>query len=177
VYLWNFIDNCGLVNIIAEKHGPDVPKTHIRGSKQIDFACLTPRLTEFVIHCGLLDFDMLCKSNHLGIFLDIATKGCFGTPPEHLPPSQCRKLKLNDPRISDAYRCALRKQFEQHNVYRRVKGISTLSEYEAKCEGLYRDIGRAMEHVQNVCSTRKLHTTTWSKISGRVTHDIRYWDV
>jgi hypothetical protein len=71
--LRTFMENCGLMNIIAEKHGTDVPKIHIRGSKQIDFACLKPRLVEFVINCGLLDFDTLCKSDHSGIFLDLAT--------------------------------------------------------------------------------------------------------
>jgi hypothetical protein len=34
-----------------------------------------------------------------------------------------------------------------------------------------------MDHAQNVCSTRKLHTTTWSKSIGRDTHAIRYWDI
>jgi hypothetical protein len=134
-----------------------------------------------VINCGLLDFDTLCHSDHRGIFLDPAIKGVFGTPPEHLPPAQFRKLKQDDPRISDAYRCALHKQFEQHNVYRKVKKISIRSEsaecniaYKAKYEGVDREIGRAMEHAQNVCSTRKLHTATWSKSIWRATHAIRY---
>jgi hypothetical protein len=79
---------------------------------------------------------------------------------------------------------ALHKQFEQHNVYCRVNDISTRSESaewnsgdEAKYEGLDRYIGRAMEHAQKVCTTRKLHTTAWSKSIGRSTHAIRYWDV
>jgi hypothetical protein len=33
-----FMDSCELVNIIAENHGPDVPKNHNGRSKQIDFA-------------------------------------------------------------------------------------------------------------------------------------------
>jgi hypothetical protein len=84
--LRTLMENCGLVNIIAEKHGRGVPKTHIRGSKQIDFVCLMPRLAGFVVNCGLLEFDKLYKSDHRGIFIDIATKGVLGTPPEHLPP-------------------------------------------------------------------------------------------
>jgi hypothetical protein len=78
----------------------------------------------------------------------------------------------------------LHKKFEQHHVYRRVKDISTQSEStewniadEAKYEGLDRDIGRAMEHAQNMCSTMKLHTTDCSTLIGRATHDIRYRDV
>jgi hypothetical protein len=108
----------------------------------------------------------------------------LGTPSEHPPHAQFRKLKLDHRGISDAYRCALHKQFEHHNVYRRLKEISPRGESaewniveEAKYEGVERDIGRAMEHAQNACSTRKLHTTDWSKSNGRATLAIRYWDV
>jgi hypothetical protein len=160
------MQNFGMVNIISEKHGPDVPKTHIRGSKQIEVACLMPRLTEFVKNCGLLDFDTLCCSDNRGFYLDLAIEGVFWySTRTSTPPAQFCKLKLDDPRISDAYRCALHKQFEQHNVYRKVKEIGIRSEStewkiaeEAKYEGVDRDIGRAMEHAHHVCSTRKLHT-------------------
>jgi hypothetical protein len=101
-----------------------------------------------VKNCGVLDFDTLCRSDHRGIFLDLAIEGFFGTPPEHLPPAQFCKLKLDDPRISDAYRCTLHKQFEQHNVYRKAKDISNQSESaewsiadEAKYEGVDREMG------------------------------------
>jgi hypothetical protein len=181
-YLRTFMENYGLVNIIAEMHGLDLPKTHIRGSKQIDSALFTPRLAEFVKYCGLLDIDTLCRSDHRRNFLDLAIKGVFCMPPEHLPLAQFCKLRLDDPRISDAYRCALHKQFEQHNVYRKVKKISIRSESaewkitdEAKYEGVERYIGSAMDHAQSVCSTSKLHTTAWSKSIGRATHDIGYW--
>jgi hypothetical protein len=40
-----------------------------------------------------------------------------------------------------------------------------------------RDIGRAMDHAHNVCSTRKLHTTSLSKSIGIATHAIHYWDI
>jgi hypothetical protein len=104
------------------------------------------------------------------IFFGLAIEGAFGTPPDHLSPAQFYNLKLDDPRISDAYRCTLHKQFEQHNVYQKVKETNTQSESaewniadEAKYERMDRDIGRAMEHAQKVCSTRKLHTAAWSK--------------
>jgi hypothetical protein len=46
------------------------------------------------------------------LFLDLSIKGVFGTPPEHLSPAQFHKIKLDNDRISDKYRCALHKQFE-----------------------------------------------------------------
>jgi hypothetical protein len=119
--LRTFMEDCGLENIIATKHGLDVPKTHSRGSIQIDFALTTPRLREFVKDCGLLVSETLCNSDHRGIFMYLAIEGVFGAPPEHLRPAHYRKLKLDNPRISDAYRCALHKKFEQHNVDSKVK--------------------------------------------------------
>jgi hypothetical protein len=134
------------------------------------------RLTDFVKKCGLLDFDTLCRSYPRGFFLDLVIEGFLGTPPEHLPPAQFSKLKLDDPRISDAYKCALHKQFEQHNAYQSESAEWNIAD-EAKYEGVDRVIGSAMEYAQKVCSARKLHTTNWSKTIGRATHSSRYWDI
>jgi hypothetical protein len=43
-----FMENCDFENILATIHGPDFPKTHNRGSKQIDVALVTPDLPEHV---------------------------------------------------------------------------------------------------------------------------------
>jgi hypothetical protein len=39
-----YTHNCGLSNILSERHpesGTDIPNTHLRGSKQIDFVLMT----------------------------------------------------------------------------------------------------------------------------------------
>jgi hypothetical protein len=98
-------------NILATIYGPDVPKTHIRGLKQNDFVLTTPGLRQHIKEVGMLDFEALCKSDHMGIFLDPDIQGVFGTSPERLVPPQFRKLKSNDARISESYRRALHGQF------------------------------------------------------------------
>jgi hypothetical protein len=96
-----------------------VPNTHARGSVQIDFPLITDGLEEHVLDVGLLDRHVL-QSDHSGMFVDLQIEGIFGQHPEKLAPHQFRNLKL----ISDKYRKILHKQFEHHNVYRRVKEIS-----------------------------------------------------
>jgi hypothetical protein len=39
--LCNFMANCGLTNALTDVHSEQVPNTHVRGSKQIDFALVT----------------------------------------------------------------------------------------------------------------------------------------
>jgi hypothetical protein len=58
------------------------------------------------------------------MFVDLRIEGIFSQHPDKLAPHQFSNLKLDDPRISNKYRKILHKQFENHNVYCRVKEIS-----------------------------------------------------
>jgi hypothetical protein len=99
-----------------------VPNTHARGSTQIDFHLIISGLDEHVTDVALLDRSIL-QSDHSGMFVDLRIEGIFGQHPDKLAPHQFCNLKLDDPRISDKYRKILHKQFENHNVYSRVKDI------------------------------------------------------
>jgi hypothetical protein len=56
--------------------------------------------------------------------VDLRIEGIFCQHPDKLAPHQFHNLKLDDPIISDKYRNILHKQFENYNVYLRVKDIS-----------------------------------------------------
>jgi hypothetical protein len=48
-----YTQNCGLSNILSERHaksGAEIPNTHLRGSKQIDFVLTTPSIHLFTIY-------------------------------------------------------------------------------------------------------------------------------
>jgi hypothetical protein len=50
--------NCGLSNILSERYsksGADIPNTHLRGSKQIDFVLTTSGIAPFIQSIGLLN--------------------------------------------------------------------------------------------------------------------------
>jgi hypothetical protein len=142
--------NCGLTNALTDIHSEQVLNTHVRGSKQIDFALVTDGIRPCVKAAGLLDESIL-KSNHRSIFLDLDLLLLFGTSLERLERPQLRNLKLDEPRISDSYRKLLHKQFECHNIYDRVQKISERgkandwSNEDERCyEIFYRDITAAM---------------------------------
>jgi predicted transcriptional regulator len=76
------------------------------------------------------------------------------TTPDKLAPHQFLNLKIDYPQISDIYRKILHKQFECHNVSRRVKKISAKGKYaswnledEVKYETLDDDISESMKHA------------------------------
>jgi hypothetical protein len=129
---------------------------------------------------GLLDNSIL-RSDHRGMFLDLNSR-LFGKSPEKVIPQQSRTLKLDDPRLSDAYRRILHKKFEEHNVCGRVQAIvgrGKTSEWtltdEQDYEKLDLDLSQVMEHASRMCSLRKKHNTPWANSLGTATHAIRYW--
>jgi hypothetical protein len=121
--LRSFMANCGLTSALTDVHSEQVPNTHARGSKQIDFALVTDGIRPCIKSVGLLDESIL-KSDHRAIFLDLDLLLLFCVSLERLERPQFRKLKFDDPRISDSYRKLLHKQFECHNIYDRAQKIS-----------------------------------------------------
>jgi hypothetical protein len=183
VYLQSFIMNCGLIDVLSRMYEGVVPNTHARGSVQIDFPLITAGLDEHVLDVRLLDRSVL-QSDHSGMFIDLRIEGIFGQHPYKIAPHQFRNLELDEPRISNKYRKILHKQFQHHNVYRRVKKISVRGKDETWnlmdetiYKKLYEDISEAMKHAEWMCNLHKAHATPWVKSLGQATHTIRYWDV
>jgi hypothetical protein len=173
--------NCGLTNELTDVHSEQVPNTHVRGSKKIDFALVTDGIRPCIKAVGLLDESIL-KSDHRAIFLDLDLLLLFGVSLERLERPQFRNLKLDDPRISDRYRKLLHKKFECHNIYDRVQKISERgnaddwSNEDERCyEILDRDITAAMLRAVEMCTIRKQHDTPWAPSLNKATHAIRYW--
>jgi hypothetical protein len=64
--LCTFMVNCRLTNALTDVHSEQVPNTHVRGSKQIDFALVTDGIRPCIKAIDLLDESVL-KSNHSNI--------------------------------------------------------------------------------------------------------------
>jgi hypothetical protein len=182
-----YTQNCGLSNILSESHaesGADIPNTHLRGSKQIDFVLNTAGIAPFIQSIDLLDFDVIFRTDHRTFFIDINMDGFFGSATETLPAQRLRQLQLEDPRVATEYRKILHQQFVHHSVFRRIKEQSESRKsgewnmvQEYKYEALDRDITRAMLHAESVCLLKHKHNTPWSPAIGRATSSIRYWDL
>jgi hypothetical protein len=87
-----------------------------------------------VVDVGLLDRSIL-QSDDSGMFVDLRIEGIFGQHLDKLALHQFRNLKLGNPRISDKYRKTLHKQFENHNVYRRVKDFGKMQRRDLESYG------------------------------------------
>jgi hypothetical protein len=77
--------NCGLTNALTDVHSEQVPNTHVRVSKQIDFALVTDRIRPCIKAVGLLDESIL-KSDQRSIFPDLDILLLFGVSLERLEP-------------------------------------------------------------------------------------------
>jgi hypothetical protein len=156
--LATYIQNCGLSNILAERHsesGAEIPNTHLRRSKQIDFVLATHGIALYKQSIGLLDFDVIFRTAHRTFFIDIDMQGLFVSTTESLPAQRFRQLQLEEPRVATEYRRILNQQFIHHNVFRRIKEQSESSKYgewnmvqDSKYEALDRDITRAMLYTE-----------------------------
>jgi hypothetical protein len=126
--------------------------------------------------------ELILKSDHRSIFLDLDLLLLFGVSLERLERPQFRNLKLDDPRIPYSYRKLIHKQFECHNIYDIVHKISErgkaddwLNEDERCYEILERDITAAMLRVAYICTIRKQHDAPWAPSFSKATHVIWYW--
>jgi hypothetical protein len=124
--LHSFMGNYDLRNAFREFHGGVVPNCD---SKQIDFVLTTGRITYSIKATGLIDCSVI-NSDHHALFIDLYIQEILGPSPEKLAQPQYRNLKLDDPRILEEYCKILHKQFECHNIYRRVKEISVKGKHD-----------------------------------------------
>jgi hypothetical protein len=89
-----YTQDCGLSNILSERHteaGTDIPNTHLRGSKQIEFVLTTASIAPFIHSIGLLEFEVIFRTDHRTLFIDIDMDGFFGSITETLPAQQLRQ--------------------------------------------------------------------------------------
>jgi hypothetical protein len=157
---------------------------HLRGSKQIDFVLATLGIALFIYTIGLLDFDVIFRTDHRTFFIDINMVIFFGSRRESLPAQRFRHLQLEDLRFATEYRRILHQQFIHHNVFFWIKeqtessksGVWTMVQY-SNYEALDRDITRAMLHAESVCLLKHKHATLWSPEIGHTTITLRYWDL
>jgi hypothetical protein len=117
----------------------------------------TAGIAPFLQSIGLLDFDVIFRTDHRTFFIDINMDGFFGSETETLPAQRLRQLQLEDPRVATEYRKVLHQQFIHHSVFCRIKEQSESSKsgewnmaQESKYEALDRDITRAMLHAESV---------------------------
>jgi hypothetical protein len=119
VYIASMVDSCELVNIHKHTH-TNTSQTQSSGSTQIDFIFVSAPAAEYIDHCGILDNNTIFSSDDIPLFIDIDILCILGYTGHEKIRALERNLKLNGPRLIDAYQATLIQQLLNKNMRPRV---------------------------------------------------------
>lgn len=129
-----------LVNLMPNRHSSTLPATYARGTKCIDYALASPRLSHALVHAGYEPFNARLSSDHRGYFIDFDTVLMFGRPTQDLASPGKRKLKATNLIQVTAY---INKKYEllnAHNAFERVERLSYIGDRHQYAERLDNDV-------------------------------------
>jgi hypothetical protein len=149
-------ESCNLVNIHKLEH-VNTPPTQSSGSTQIDFIFVSAAAIEIIERCDILDYNTVFSSDHRPFYTDNDMHHLLGFPVQGTLRALPHDLKLNDPRLIDAYQATLIPQLINHNVGLRVDALYAVdpsiwdTHYETRFNAADRDVERAMKCAANNC--------------------------
>lgn len=179
--LKDLIQKYGLHDVLGHYHDTDTEvATYKRGSKRIDYFLATGPLTEAVIRSGMLPFDELYSSDHRGMFLDIDVDAFLGGDPPSLMSRALRGVNSQSPKQSRTYVATLHEQLSQHNLFDRVKKLSTATnehgltdQLKVKWETVDRDLTDACRYAEK--KSGNSDRPPWSPKLHNAHLEVLYW--
>jgi hypothetical protein len=135
---------------------------------------------DYIVRVGFLDSSIL-GSDHKGLFADLNTAGITGEGKEGKKKPQLRNQRHNEPIVSASYQKILHKQFEHHNVYRRLKKLQEEANEknwnivnEQRYERIDKDTTAAMHHAEKTLQATEATFDTVGKLcwTGNECHNI-----
>jgi hypothetical protein len=141
--------NHQLVDILFQRN-PDLqePNTFIRGSTRIDYALISPELTDAVSACGYESFHQRIKSDHRGFFLDFNTSILFGNSTPSLAPMSLYDFSSKNPSNNTAYIQAKYDHLQEQQFFRHLEDLEASPQGDHdKAERLDGMLRQASEHA------------------------------
>ena len=138
-----------LVDILFQRnsHLPE-PNTFARGTTRIDYALISPELTDAVISCGYEPFHKRIRSDHRGFFLDFNTNLLFGNKTPNLAPMAFRDFTAKNPANNTVYIKAKYAHLQQQNFFHHLAELEALPNGDhGKAERLDSILQQASEHA------------------------------
>jgi hypothetical protein len=138
-----------LVDVLYQRnsHLPE-PNTYARGSTRIDYALISPELTEAVTECGYEPFHKRIKSDHRGFFIDFNTELLFGNTTPTLAPMALREFTSKNPANNSVYIQAKYAHLQEQQFFRHLAELQALPQGDnAKAERLDSMLCQASEHA------------------------------
>ncbi len=149
-----FLNECGMRDIVLERHGNEAPRTHKRGSHPIDAIFATHSVQ--CVRAGYAGFDggvQAKRSDHRCLWFDVTINSIFGheMPPTNKP--QARRLKCNDPRVVKCFNQYYFEFLRKHKLHERAFALEA-----ALCYPLRSRLQREAEKLV----TKKMEGILWA---------------
>jgi hypothetical protein len=151
-----------LIDILFQRNSHlQEPHTHACGSTCIDYALISPKLTNTVTSCGYELFHQRIKSDHCGFFLDFDTVLLFGNVTPFLAPMAFQDFSSKNPANNTACISAKYAQLQEQQFFRHLAELQALPQgNHVKAECLDAILRQANEHVSK--QLKCFHTPWWS---------------
>ena len=151
-----------LVDIMFQRrpHCPE-PNTYARGSTRIDYALISPELTDSVTASGYEPFHKRIKSDHRGFFIDFDTARLFGNDTPTLAPMALRDFTSKNPTNNTTYIKAKHAHLQQQQFFRSLAELQALPHGDhKKAEKLDKMLKQASEHASK--KLKRFQPSWWS---------------
>ena len=123
-------DKFNLQEVMAQVHEEDLPSTYTRGHKCIDYVFVSSSITDSVERAGYLAYGEFLSSDHRGLFIDLHTDSLFGFDTPKMAKHTQRDIRSTNPTHVSKYIQAKHKYLCDHNVFERIKVLSTSSFFD-----------------------------------------------
>jgi hypothetical protein len=120
------IKETGLVDLMEHQLGTNLPETYIRGTKRVDHAYGSKRLTGTIERAGYLAYNDGITTDRHGYFLDFNRNALFG-PDQTLDTREGRLLTTNNKRGAAQYRKAASRAIISNQILHRLHDMETVA--------------------------------------------------
>ena len=86
----------GLIDLMAKHNASTPPATFARGAKRLDYALVSPSVSDALVAAGYEAFDSRIPSDHRGYFFDFNTAKLFGSETQELETRTRRILQTSN---------------------------------------------------------------------------------
>jgi hypothetical protein len=142
----DFFRAAGMKEAILDRHQElSPPATHNRNQSRqpIDGIWVTPGLT--AVAAGYEAFGKGCPSDHRALWADFTYEDAYGYSPPPLTAPDARRLRADDPRLTDRYNERLKAALEKRKLPEqlfRVEADASVHGWNSKYESTYNSIQR-----------------------------------
>mmetsp|Transcript_7001 Transcript_7001/g.10195 ORF Transcript_7001/g.10195 Transcript_7001/m.10195 type:complete len:653 (+) Transcript_7001:1286-3244(+) len=182
--LATLVTTCGLLDVLVEQHGQQIPPTYTRGTKRLDYVFVTPGIMDSVLRSTLLPFHTIFGGDHRPILIDFDATKLFGDTSHEIQRQASRGLCLQDPRIVNRYLELVEKQMHYHKIYDKVMQLKEKSEdskWAKQCVMKYEKIDNiitaSVRYADKQVAKRYSTQYEWSPELMRAVNEARYWEL